>query len=102
MLLSHEYYAEKAIQIPDVEEVSGPKGKELSRTPIELKSGEWVLKVVPWIGGRIISMMHIPSGKIYSPLAMYLISNLIWKCCNNNYRIPFIFPCDLFVLCGSH
>ncbi|MCI26996.1 neutral alpha-glucosidase, partial [Trifolium medium] len=30
---------EKAIQIPDVEdEVSGPKGLELSRTPIELKS----------------------------------------------------------------
>ncbi|OIV92940.1 hypothetical protein TanjilG_20602 [Lupinus angustifolius] len=53
---------ESTIQIPDVEEVSGPKGAELSRTPIELKNGEWVLKVVPWIGGRIISMMHIPSG----------------------------------------
>ena len=54
---------ENAIQIPDVEEVSGHKGAELSRTPIELKGGNWVLKVVPWIGGRIISMMHIPSGK---------------------------------------
>ncbi|CAJ2646990.1 unnamed protein product [Trifolium pratense] len=54
---------EKAIQIPDVEdEVSGPKGMELSRTPIELKSSEWLLKVVPWIGGRIISMIHFPSG----------------------------------------
>lgn len=53
---------EKAIQIPDVEEVSGPKGIELSRTPIELKSSEWILKVVPWIGGRIISMIHTPSG----------------------------------------
>ncbi|WJX61497.1 alpha-glucosidase [Trifolium repens] len=54
---------EKAIQIPDVEdEVSGPKGMDLSRTPIELKSTEWLLKVVPWIGGRIISMRHFPSG----------------------------------------
>ncbi|KAK7407036.1 hypothetical protein VNO78_08676 [Psophocarpus tetragonolobus] len=53
---------ENATPIPDVEDVSGPKGAELSRTPIELKNGEWNLKVVPWIGGRIISMTHIPSG----------------------------------------
>ncbi|KAG5049011.1 hypothetical protein JHK85_010114 [Glycine max] len=53
---------ENATPIPDVEEVSGPKGTELSRTPIELKNGEWNLKVVPWIGGRIMSMTHIPSG----------------------------------------
>ncbi|XP_061352094.1 uncharacterized protein LOC133297049 isoform X2 [Gastrolobium bilobum] len=52
---------EKAIQIPDVEEDSSCKGKVLSGTPIELKSSEWVLQIVPWIGGRIISMMHIPS-----------------------------------------
>lgn len=71
VLLSPEYFAENTIQIPDVEEVSGPKGAELSSTPIELKNGEWVLKVVPWIGGRIISMMHIPSGKIDCPLAIY-------------------------------
>lgn len=51
-----------AMRIPDVEEVSGHKGTELSRTPIELKSGDWVLNVVPWIGGRIISMTHLPSG----------------------------------------
>ncbi|KAK4261551.1 hypothetical protein QN277_004531 [Acacia crassicarpa] len=51
-----------AIQIPDVEEASGPKGKELSKSPIELKSGDWDLKVVTWIGGRIISMTHTPSG----------------------------------------
>lgn len=57
--------AESAKQIPDVEEVSGQKGVELSRTPIELKSGDWILKVVPWIGGRIISMMHLPSGNIF-------------------------------------
>ncbi|KAA8521085.1 hypothetical protein F0562_011762 [Nyssa sinensis] len=53
---------ENATHIPDVEKVSGHKGIELSRTPIELKSSEWVLKVVPWIGGRIISMEHLPSG----------------------------------------
>ncbi|TKY70149.1 Alpha-glucosidase 2 [Spatholobus suberectus] len=52
---------ENTTPIPDVEEVSGPKGTELLRTPIELKSGEWNLKIVPWIGGRIISMTHIPS-----------------------------------------
>lgn len=53
---------ETARQIPDVEKVSEGKGIELSRTPVELKSGDWVLKVVPWIGGRILSMEHIPSG----------------------------------------
>ncbi|CAJ1930908.1 unnamed protein product [Sphenostylis stenocarpa] len=53
---------ENATPIPDAEEVSGPKGTELLKTPIELKNGEWDLKVVPWIGGRIISMTHIPSG----------------------------------------
>ncbi|KAI4327947.1 hypothetical protein L6164_020351 [Bauhinia variegata] len=58
----HRSYLENAIQIPDVEEVSGHKGIELSRTPIELKTSSWVLKVVPWIGGRIISMTHIPTG----------------------------------------
>ncbi|XP_050270102.1 uncharacterized protein LOC126714137 isoform X3 [Quercus robur] len=53
---------ENAKRIPDIEEVSGQKGVELSRTPIELDNGYWILKVVPWIGGRIISMMHLPSG----------------------------------------
>ncbi|XP_062146082.1 uncharacterized protein LOC133854067 [Alnus glutinosa] len=53
---------ESAKRIPDVEEVSGQRGVELSRAPIELKSGDWILKIVPWIGGRIISMMHLPSG----------------------------------------
>lgn len=53
---------ESAKRIPDVEAVSGHKGVELSRTPVVLKSGDWELKVVPWIGGRILSMDHIPSG----------------------------------------
>ncbi|KAF5753750.1 putative alpha-glucosidase [Helianthus annuus] len=52
---------ETAKLIPDVEKPSGPKGVELSRIPVEIKSGEWALKVVPWIGGRIISMDHLPS-----------------------------------------
>ncbi|KAJ7943956.1 Alpha-glucosidase [Quillaja saponaria] len=53
---------ETANRLPDVEEVSAHKGAELSRTPIDLRSGNWVLKVVPWIGGRIISILHLPSG----------------------------------------
>ncbi|PRQ19137.1 putative alpha-glucosidase [Rosa chinensis] len=53
---------ENAKRIPAVEVSSAQKGIELSRTPIELKGGDWVIKVVPWIGGRIISMTHLPSG----------------------------------------
>ncbi|KAL8498688.1 hypothetical protein ACS0TY_021866 [Phlomoides rotata] len=52
---------ESAKRIPDTDNVSGHKGTELSRTPVEVKSGDWSLKVVPWIGGRIISMEHLPS-----------------------------------------
>ncbi|KAM7264679.1 hypothetical protein ACFE04_002362 [Oxalis oulophora] len=54
--------AETTKLIPDIGEVPGHKGTELSKTPVELKSGDWILKVVPWIGGRIISMEHLPSG----------------------------------------
>ena len=57
--------AENAKCIPDIEDVSGQKGVELSRTPIELNNGYWILKVVPWIGGRIISMMHLSSGNSF-------------------------------------
>ncbi|KAJ8754377.1 hypothetical protein K2173_002828 [Erythroxylum novogranatense] len=53
---------ENAKRVPDVEEVSRDKGQKLSRTPVELKNGYWATKVVPWIGGRIISMEHLPSG----------------------------------------
>ncbi|KAJ6342064.1 hypothetical protein OIU78_010080 [Salix suchowensis] len=54
---------ECAKHIPELEEVSGPKGVvELSKDPVELKNGDWIAKVVPWIGGRIISMEHLPSG----------------------------------------
>ncbi|KAK9052894.1 hypothetical protein SSX86_029524 [Deinandra increscens subsp. villosa] len=52
---------ETAKLIPDVEKASGHKGIELSGIPVEIKSGEWTLKVVPWIGGRIISMEHLPT-----------------------------------------
>ncbi|KAM3403740.1 hypothetical protein ACQJBY_007078 [Aegilops geniculata] len=47
--------------IPDIDEPSGQEGAELSKIPIDLKSGDWLLKVVPWIGGRIISMTHLPT-----------------------------------------
>ncbi|KAF2308931.1 hypothetical protein GH714_024635 [Hevea brasiliensis] len=53
---------ESSKHIPDVEDVSGSKGVELSRIAIELKCGDWIVKIVPWIGGRIISMGHLPSG----------------------------------------
>nr|POE96146.1 hypothetical protein CFP56_65599 [Quercus suber] len=49
------------LSVPEIEEVFGQKRVELSRTPIELNNSYWILKVVPWIGGRIISMMHLPS-----------------------------------------
>ncbi|KAI5327249.1 hypothetical protein L3X38_026645 [Prunus dulcis] len=58
----HRSRLENAKAIPDVEVTSAHKGIELSRTPVELKGGDWFVKVVPWIGGRIISMMHLPSG----------------------------------------
>ncbi|KAL0407971.1 UNVERIFIED_CONTAM: Alpha-glucosidase 2 [Sesamum radiatum] len=41
---------ENAKPIPDLDNVPGHKGTELSRTPVEVKSGDWALKVVPWIG----------------------------------------------------
>lgn len=50
--------------IPDIDEPSGQEGAELSKIPVDLKSGEWSLKVVPWIGGRILSMTHHPSGMV--------------------------------------
>lgn len=53
---------ESAKLISEAEKSSEHKGLELSWTPIELKSGDWALKVVPWIGGRVISMAHLPSG----------------------------------------
>ncbi|KAK6934857.1 Glycoside hydrolase family 31, partial [Dillenia turbinata] len=62
---SKEHYKDQmasAKRIPDVENVSGHKGTELSKSPIELKGGAWILKVVPWVGGRIISMVHVSSG----------------------------------------
>lgn len=56
-------YAENAKNILGDDGLTGQKGFELSKTPVDLKSGDWALKVVPWIGGRIISMNHLPSGK---------------------------------------
>ncbi|XP_021895549.1 uncharacterized protein LOC110812931 isoform X2 [Carica papaya] len=58
---NHKIRLERAKVIPDTEELPGHKG-ELSRSPTELKSGDWALIVIPWIGGRIISMVHQPSG----------------------------------------
>ncbi|CAE5968902.1 unnamed protein product [Arabidopsis arenosa] len=48
--------------IPEKEVLPGQKGMELSKEPVELYSGDWKLNIVPWIGGRILSMTHVPSG----------------------------------------
>ncbi|PKU60128.1 putative alpha-glucosidase [Dendrobium catenatum] len=56
------YGADDAKLLPDVDDLSGQKGIELSKTPVDIKSRDWQLKVVPWIGGRMISMIHLPSG----------------------------------------
>lgn len=63
-LMSGVLIAESAKRIPDLE-TYGHKGSELSHAPIEMKSGDWILKVVPWVGGRIISMEHLPSGNAF-------------------------------------
>jgi hypothetical protein len=52
--------------IPDIEESLGQEGAELSKIPVDMKSGDWFLKIVPWIGGRIISMTHLPSGMLHN------------------------------------
>lgn len=52
--------AEKATPIPDFDDTLDFEGVELAKTPVELRSGEWILKLVPWIGGRINSMVHVP------------------------------------------
>ncbi|PWA54167.1 heteroglycan glucosidase 1 [Artemisia annua] len=53
---------ETAKSIPDMENESGSEGIKLPEIPVDIKGGEWALKAVPWIGGRIISMEHLPSG----------------------------------------
>uniref|UniRef100_A0A0A9DBV2 Heteroglycan glucosidase 1 n=1 Tax=Arundo donax TaxID=35708 RepID=A0A0A9DBV2_ARUDO len=59
--LEHKKRLEIIRPIPDIDEPSGQEGAELSKIPVDLKSGDWLLKVVPWIGGRIILMTHLPS-----------------------------------------
>jgi len=59
--------------IPDIEEPSGQEGAELSKIPVDLKSGDWFLKIVPWIGGRIISMAHLPSGMLHNHMCNVLM-----------------------------
>ena len=78
-------YAERAKLIPDVDRIPEQKGIGLSKTPIMLKSGDWALNVVPWIGGRIISMMHLPSGNIMlmisqfiQPVTVKIISHIVF------------------------
>ena len=50
-----------------MEDESGSEGIKLPEIPVDIKGGEWALKAVPWIGGRVISMEHLPSGKTNEP-----------------------------------
>ncbi|KAF8655174.1 hypothetical protein HU200_061314 [Digitaria exilis] len=60
--------------IPDIDEPeSQQEGAEFSKTLVDLKSGDWLLKVVPWIGGRIISMKHRPTGMLCFCCAIYTL-----------------------------
>ncbi|CAN6918315.1 unnamed protein product [Brassica oleracea] len=59
---SFKIHMENTKLIPEKEIVPGQKGMELSRVPIELNNGNWKLNIIPWIGGRILSMSHVPSG----------------------------------------
>ncbi|GKD37175.1 hypothetical protein Tco_1257382 [Tanacetum coccineum] len=57
---------EMAKLIPDVDKLSALSltGIDVLVSPAEVKYGEWALKVVPWIGGRIISLEHIPTVQL--------------------------------------
>lgn len=54
---------ERTTPIPDFGETSDFEGMALAKTPVELRSGEWILKLIPWIGGRMNSMVHVPTGR---------------------------------------
>uniref|UniRef100_J3MK77 Uncharacterized protein n=2 Tax=Oryza brachyantha TaxID=4533 RepID=J3MK77_ORYBR len=60
--LEHKKRLEMIRPIPDIDKPLVREMAKLSETPIDLKCGDWLLKVVPWIDGRIISMTHLPSG----------------------------------------
>lgn len=72
MISYSDCLVESAKTLQDVGEVSEHKGVLLSRTPIELKGTHWSVKVVPWIGGRIISMTHLPSGNNFTIIAIFI------------------------------
>uniref|UniRef100_A0A0E0AIX3 DUF5110 domain-containing protein n=1 Tax=Oryza glumipatula TaxID=40148 RepID=A0A0E0AIX3_9ORYZ len=47
--------------IPEIDKPLGKEVAELSEIPIDLNGEDWLVNVVPQIGGRIISMTHLPS-----------------------------------------
>ena len=51
----------------DIEIHDPLKGVGVPKVVMDLTAGHWKLKVVPWIGGRIISMVHNRSGNIQTP-----------------------------------
>lgn len=76
LTLTLHLVSENAVRIPISDSASRGKGTELSQDPVEMKSREWFLKVVPWIGGRIISMQHLPSGNLMSIIC--LLKYCLW------------------------
>lgn len=59
--------------IPDIDKPLGKEVAELSEIPIDLNGEDWLVKVVPQIGGRIISMTHLPSGIALIDLYYFLL-----------------------------
>lgn len=57
-------YAESTQSLMDVVfgEHETLKGAGAVLVPIDLEQGNVLMKLVPWDGGRIISMIHRPSG----------------------------------------
>lgn len=98
--LFNNFLVESAKTLQDVEEVSEHKGVSLSKTPIELKGAHWSVKVVPWIGGRIISMTHLPSGNNFVIVVIFSNSDNITNFTFSFRFQPFSFwSFVLFPLC---
>ncbi|XP_020262392.1 LOW QUALITY PROTEIN: uncharacterized protein LOC109838352 [Asparagus officinalis] len=58
----YRVHLERARPIPDVDRLPGQKGIELSKTPVDLKSGDWALKWCLGLGAELSLMTYLPSG----------------------------------------
>ncbi|ONK71494.1 uncharacterized protein A4U43_C04F9230 [Asparagus officinalis] len=62
----YRVHLERARPIPDVDRLPGQKGIELSKTPVDLKSGDWALKWCLGLGAELSLMTYLPSGGIFN------------------------------------